>query len=245
MTPDAFRQALLEYKTLTREMVPSQGDPGAEPVTKISGVPWWPASLPRPTCEHGHLMAFMSQVLLSDVPALSGMRNTLMSFHYCETCMVEGKMSHGWDDSSGNRGYEVAILSETDKRVADGLGIVTESPVKPMSVMFREVVEVPMPDDLDIIWDCPDDYPQGADDFDENICPGVVNVAKPKVGGWPRWVQNCAWPPQADDERVGFVCQLDWMTCQEAAWCLGGYAYLLVKIRDGQPTGGELALQST
>ena len=45
-----FVQKIEEFKRPTREMLVALGDPGCKPITKISGVPWWPAGIKRPTC---------------------------------------------------------------------------------------------------------------------------------------------------------------------------------------------------
>src|SRR5262245_46513164 len=43
ISPDQFRHQLREYAEKSRELVLTPGDPGPVPVTKIGGVPWWPA----------------------------------------------------------------------------------------------------------------------------------------------------------------------------------------------------------
>jgi len=192
-------------------------------------------------------MSFVAQVRLADVPALRRFTNVLASFHYCVKCSYEGRMSHGWDDERGNKGgYDVAFL-DTSRENPDRCGIVAESIVAPHTVVsFRDVVEIPKWEDLDLdIFDLPRDYPQGDDDFDEKIYPGLVHVARTKVGGWPTWVQSPAWPPNRAGTEVELICQLDWWLCEDAPWCNGGYAYVFAKVLPGEQLVGELAILTT
>ncbi len=73
------------------EFTPS--DPGPVPVTKLSGVPWWPMGVERPVCVDGHKMAFVGQFRLDEVPGFD-QPPTLLSLHYCDACTYEGKMVH-------------------------------------------------------------------------------------------------------------------------------------------------------
>jgi len=111
ISPDGFRSKLMEYSEKTRELVLSAGDPGPKPVTKIGGPPWWPAGRARPTCAKGHAMSFIAQVLLADVPALEQYSDRLLSFHYCDKCSKEGKMS-----MAGEVLIPKAMMSQSTKR---------------------------------------------------------------------------------------------------------------------------------
>ncbi|MGH7137574.1 MAG: hypothetical protein ACREHD_17650, partial [Pirellulales bacterium] len=195
----------------------------------------------------GHAMSFVCQVRLSDVPGIEACGNTLLSFHYCLECAYRGNMSWGWEDPGAAAGYDVALLSVAHDAPADVVGVVAEAIVEPYTVRFRDVLEVPWADDLDIyVSELPDDYPQVTGNLlEENIYPGLIQVARAKIGGWPHWEQNNAWPPAAARETVEFVGQLDWMLCPRAPWCNGGYAYLFVLLADGEPVAGEMALQTT
>jgi uncharacterized protein YwqG len=249
MSPDDFRQALLEYQRPTREMIITPGDPGCTPITKISGVPWWPGDLPRPICAHGHPMSFMAQFRLRDVPGFASHADSLISFHYCQQCSCEGNMSFGWNCALGNsRGYDVSIIEHVEDKQADGLGTIAEIVIESQSVAFRDVMDAPGYEDtvnsLDLC-SIPEDYPQGADDLDENIYPGVIHVAKRKIGGWPTWVQYPEPPEVNHQQRLDFIGQLDWSLCERATWCAGGYAYLFLISSENQPLRGELALQTT
>src|SRR5690606_4375919 len=129
-----------------------------------------------------------------------------------------------------------------------GLGTIAEVVIEPQTVTFRDVMEAPGYEDTTYSLDLPstpDDYPQGADDLDENIYPGVIHVAKRKVGGWPTWVQYPEPLEVGDKERLHFIAQLDWSLCDRATWCSGGYAYLFVISADNRIVRGELALQTT
>jgi hypothetical protein len=244
-----FRELLLEHQRPVREMILTSGDPGCVPLTKISGVPWWPSDRPRPCCNHGHAMSFMAQFRLSDVPTFESYYDSLVSFHYCQECSYDGNMSFGWNCSQGNtNGYDVSIINAIGDKQADGLGTIAEVVIDPHSVAFRNAMDAPGYEDTVHSLNLPStpgDYPQGTDDFDENIYPGVIHIAKRKVGGWPTWVQYPEPPETTVQERLHFVGQLDWWLCDRATWCAGGYAYLFLISSEDQVLRGELSLQTT
>lgn len=247
ISPDEFRGLLRKHQRPTREMIVTPGDPGCAPITKISGVPWWPSDLPRPCCSHGHPMSFMAQFRLSDVPTFESYRDSLVSFHYCEQCCCDGNMSFGWNSDSRN-GYDVSVIHAVGDKQADGLGTIGEVVIDPQSVTFRDAMDAPGYEDTMFslnLPSIPDDYPQGADDFDENIYPGVIHIKKRKVGGWPSWVQWPEPPETSGQESLHFVGQLDWRLCDRASWCAGGYAYLFLISSEDQMLRGELSLQTT
>jgi len=242
-----FVEKMEEFKRPTREMLVSLGDPGCKPITKISGVPWWPEGIKRPTCSKGHLMSFMGQFLLSDVPGFESHVDSLVSFHYCQECSYEGNMSWGWEDGENMSGYDISILTSVSSKKADNLGAVAKVVIEPHSVALREAMEVPgVCDMLDICPDVPEEYPQDEDDFDENVYPGLVHVSKRKLGGWPSWVQDACPPETTDNEQLHFLGQLDWWLCEDATWASGGYAYLfIISSKDCNILRVERALQTT
>lgn len=228
-------------------MIITPGDSGCEAVTKISGVPWWPRGRERPACRAGHPMSFVLQVQLQDVPGFDARDNadTLIYFHYCIECSDAGNMSFGWDDSRGKSGYDVSIIKNIHSLTSDGLGLVCRQIVEPHSVILREVVEIPTLEDLWMLLpDLPDDYPQGKDDLDENVYPGLIHVHKRKLGGWPSWVQHPNPPTTESGERVYFIGQLDWWLCANSPWCTG-YVYLFLKSTNDHELNGDIVLQTT
>jgi uncharacterized protein YwqG len=242
---EKFRQDMLKYAKPTRELQVQPGGQEPEPITKISGQPWWPEGIERPKCKHGHYMNFVAQVLLSDVPGLSLPDNTLLSFHYCDTCTMEGRMPFGWEDKQ-NRGYDISILQDIDKRKPDSRGFAAAQYGTSYKVTFREINEVPAYEDAGIVHkDIPKDYPQGKDDFDENIYPGLQHVARAKIGGWPNWVQYPTWPCDDNGKNYEFIAQYDWMLFDNSAWAGGGYAYLFIIRETDSKIKGELIIQTT
>ncbi len=140
MSSSEFQQKMLKYSRQAREMLVKVGDPGCKPITKISGVPWWPADLPRPICGHGHSMSFMAQFRLSDIPRFESHRDTLVFFHYCQECSYDGNMSFGCNCVLSNtNGYDVSVISAIGKRRPDNLGTVAEVVIDPYSVRFRDM----------------------------------------------------------------------------------------------------------
>jgi uncharacterized protein YwqG len=106
----AFRNALMRCARVVNEFTLTSGDPGPIPVTKVAGEPWWPRGTKRPRCNSGHAMSFVMQVLFRDVPHLSE-KQSILSFHYCRQCALEGKMSHGWYYRDKFAGYDVSIFN--------------------------------------------------------------------------------------------------------------------------------------
>ncbi|MCE5278545.1 MAG: DUF1963 domain-containing protein [Planctomycetaceae bacterium] len=244
-SPGAFRKKLSEQKKPTRQIIVGPANEGCEPVTKISGAPWWPADLPRPTCEHGHTMAFMAQIRLSDVPGFETHKDSLVSFHYCSRCAYDGNMSWG-TQGSNESGCDVSVITEVAARDPDRRGVVAEGTIDPHSVSFRDVMEVPgFEDTMAMYSGVPDDYPQGTDDFDENIYPGLIHVKASKVGGWPSWVNSPRPPAVEPDEQLYFIGQLDWMLGEQTAWGGGGYAYLFLISSDTGALRGALIVDTT
>jgi len=189
-------------------------------------------------------MAFMAQIRLSDVPGAEDAGDTLASFHYCEECTHDGAMSFGWDDRDPPpRRYDVRFFEDAATLVPDGLGARTPPVLPSRSVRLRRVVEVPTPLDVGLEdGDSPDDYPSGEDDLDENLYRGLLHVPRSKIGGWPSWVQETAWPRH--DRTWRFLAQFDWVLGADASWGGGGYAYLFFR-RTRDRWEGELGIQTT
>jgi len=231
MRSKEFIEQLWKFQRTTRELLVVSGDPGCKAITKVSGIPWWPLDIPRPVCSQGHSMSFIAQFLLSDVPGFQAENDSLVSFHYCQQCSDDGDASWGCNCPLNKNGYNITIFNDVLHRKSDNLGIIAKEVIKPYSVTFRNKLEVPGFEDTTRIIglpNLPEDYPQGNDDFDENIFPNLVHVSKSKLGGWPTWVQTSEPPKTQSHEQLYFLGQLDWMLCDNATWCLGGSAYLFL-----------------
>lgn len=246
MTSEEFIHKLEELKRPTREMLITPGDPGCNLITKISGVPWWPADHNRPTCSKGHFLSFIGQFLLSDIPNFESHADSLVSFHYCQQCAYDGNMSFGWEPLEDDTRYDVTIHTSASSKNTDDLGTIAEVVVQPHTVTFRNLLEVPgYEDTIKTFSDIPGDYPQGDDDLDENIYTGLIHVMNRKLGGWPSWVQYPNPPDVSDDEQLYFLGQLDWSLCDESAWACGGYAYLFIILSHSSTLlRGELVIET-
>lgn len=247
MSAEEFRKKMLSCAKKTRELQVEAGADEPVQATKIAGQPWWPEGVERPKCKHGHFMNFVAQVLLSDVPLAGMPENSLLSFHYCNQCIMEGRMPFGWKDKE-NKGYDLSILCNIDIRKPDVGGLAAASLTKSYSVTFRDVAEVPgrLCEDANIeTVNLPKDFPQGKDDLDEDIYPGLKHVPKSKIGGWPSWVQFPEWPVNKQEERYEFLGQLDCKLFDGAPWCLGGYAYLFITEDKNVKYRAELIIQVT
>jgi uncharacterized protein YwqG len=190
-------------------------------------------------------MSFIAQVLLADVPRLENYSGNLLSFHYCDQCIKEGKMSFGWGDGNPES-YNLTIRAAVSETQTDGLGLVGESIVDAYSISFRDVEEVPGYADTCVLFTKrPEDYPSRKDEFDKEIYPGLIHVARSKLGGWPNWVQGADWPRDRPQDWLAFVLQLDWQLSLNTPWCIGGYAYLFVKPTKSGGLKGKLVIQVT
>jgi hypothetical protein len=244
--PDKFRQTMLRYARKTREFQVQEGAGEPLPITKIAGQSWWPEGIQRPKCKYGHAMNFVAQIFLPDVPLPNMPENSLLSFHYCDQCTSDGRTSYGWIDKE-NRGYDLSIFYDIDKRKPDMKGLLAPSMTKSYNISFRDVEEVPggLCEDANIEpVDTPRDFPQGRDDFDEDIYPGLKHVAKSKIGGWPTWLQFPEWPVNQQGDRYKFLGQLDWRLFDGTPWS-GGNAYLFITVDNNKKCKAELVIQIT
>jgi uncharacterized protein YwqG len=238
-----FIQTMLKYKRPTRELILSEGDVGAMPRTKISGVPWWPKSIVRPKCNRGHDMSFIAQIFLPDVPSLEKYQDALLSFHYCNLCSQEGNMAWGWSDRA-HAGYNITLFKAVSRKEPDNIGIVQEPLAVSYNTNLRDIAEVPSSyEDVGLTFkDVPKEFPQAKNDFDENVYPNLIHISRSKLGGWPTWVQSPEWPNSKGN--IIFVCQLDWWVFDKAPWASGGYSYLFLNEDNGK-LSGELCIQVT
>jgi len=247
MNAEQFQKRMLEYAKKTREFQVEENGVEPLPVTKIAGQPWWPEGAERPKCKHGHFMNFVAQILLSDVPLPDMPENALLSFHYCDQCTMDGQMSFGWFDKE-NKGYDLSFFCDADKTKTDMRGVLAPPMTKSYSISFRDIEEVPggLCEDAEIDFvNLPKDFPQGKDDFDEDIYPGLKHVAKSKIGGWPNWAQYPEWPVNEKGEKYKFFGQLDWLLFDGTPWCSGGYAYLFITGGNNIKYKAELVIQVT
>jgi hypothetical protein len=242
MEPVVFQKRLLLKSRGTKELKGDQRDPGPVPVTKVSGVPWWPRGRKRPHCRAGHPMSFVLQAWGPDISE-SWEGRTLVSFHYCQQCAYEGRMSWGWGFGRSD-GYDVSIF-DIDSAEPDGLGLIAEPICEASFGTLPRRQEVPLPGDAGMRWrDPPEDYPSQANDLDENLYDGLIHIPRSKVGGWPSWVQDPSWP-LGGKWRWQFVGQIDSRTGRDASWAAGGYAYLFCRRSLTGRWHGELTIQTT
>ena len=237
-----FEAAFWSTRSRARLLTFVPGDPGNNAVTKLGGVPWWPRNRERPRCpEFGHLMAFVAQYRLADLPELNGDPG-LLSFHYCQECQWDALMSYGWIDLR-NRSYAVTCLDPHLDEGPDDRGTVAEPIFAAHSVTFEDHYETPTPED----W--PATLTAGArrlrkKHFPPNGEPPVC-VDGCKLGGWPAWDQSAEWPEYAPGERMFFVAQLDHQLGTQSGWGGGGHAFLFVAPRGTPDRRGELVIQVT
>ncbi len=231
-----FAKQLAEFNRPYARMVFSPGDPGQVPVTKLSGVPWWPANTPRPTCVDGHKMAFVGQFRIDEIPGVD-QPPKLLAFHYCDECTYQGKMSWGWNDKGRQLRYHLTLFSDLDSSV-DGLGAVASSSISPQTSELEPGNETL---NIEDIWE----------QFPETAVPGgipdsdnIVHEERSKFGGWPSWVQHPERPEDEMGNEMHFVCQLDMHDCPNSAWATG-YAYIFVSDSVDDDQKAELVIQTT
>jgi len=244
VSTDEVDRILLPVRRPTRLLVLHDGDPGAVPVTKVGGVPWWPANRPRPSCQHGHDLAFIMQVDLADVAGCNFSQAELLSFHYCQQCSYDGQMPWGFPDDVG-RGYDVSVMDTSAGQEPDHRGQISESPVPPKAVTFEDVDEIPEIGDWDIIPDADVATLNRVAYDDFQLIPATQHIEKSKIGGWPTWCQNPEWPVFDHGTRMTFVAQIDTYLGEQCAWGGGGYAYLFATPPEIRPCVGEMAILTT
>lgn len=216
-------------------------------------------------------MAFIAQILLSDLPDDAALESRLMSFHYCQECMDEGDASYGWTPPSepqpiplptigqsivnalgiaplpmmapwqDSHSYDVAIFSHTQNTEPDGLGILAESPLRAGAMNFSD----PIPD-YPASTDYPDDLANQLPEefFLEESELDVIEGSK--LGGWPTWMQDAQYPPGRDGKAMQFVAQIDHtLGGLNCAWGGGGCAYLFADLSDPKLPFGQLVIQTT
>jgi uncharacterized protein YwqG len=189
-------------------------------------------------------MAFQAQVRLADLPSAGG-DTGLLSFHYCQQCSEDGRMSFGRSDRE-NRGYAVTLFEDISAP-HDGGARSAESWLPAASVSFSETREIPCIEDLwALSCTVPEDFAASAtSDFDESIGPGCIHVFRSKVGGWPSWQQTPEYPECGEGRRMMFVAQLDCELGKSSAWALGGYAYLFACSSACSRREADLIIQTT
>jgi uncharacterized protein YwqG len=212
------------------------GEPGQVPQTKLYGVPWWPAGVPRPQCEAAHDQDFVAQFRLDDIPGRKWPA-TLLSFHYCMQCSDDGKMAHGWRDDGRQRRYDVRIWKDLGC-TPDGLGQTTEGKVTPQIATLHPGVETLNYQD---IWRR---FPSTAEDrLLSNPIDHDFHDVRSKIGGWPSWVQHPDRPEDDGAITMRFVAQLSGLSCPDSPWNCG-YVYFFVSPFDDDQQA-EMVLQST
>jgi uncharacterized protein YwqG len=178
----------------------SPNDPGQVAITKLYGAPWWPKNTARPTCIDGHKMSFIGQFRLDEVPGRE-QPPSLLSFHFCEQCMYDGKLPFGWKDKGHQLRYNVSIFSDLDASV-DALGIVADSSDAPLTPVLEKGVETL---NIEDIWEkFPETRePGGIPDLDT-----IPHENQSKLGGWPSWLQNPNRPTDKNGNEMQFVGQI-------------------------------------
>jgi uncharacterized protein YwqG len=242
--------AVRSRKRPARRLVLTEGDAGAERVTKIGGAPWWPRGEPRPQCDRGHDLAFYMQILLSDVPGWEA-DDGLLSFHYCDECMHDGNAAIGWSPPETEGMEDVAHPEASDLRFFpadarsnDGMGVVTAAEIKAYGVALEDIEEIPGPGDLPESIDLPDDF-FGGTDLDPERPEGFAFVARCKIGGWPAWDQDAQWPTCEHHGQMEFVAQIDHEVGADTYWGGGGHAFLFACPPGCIGRRAELVIQNT
>ena len=228
---DDLSERLKKFNRPYARMNFSPSDPGPVPITKLSGAPWWPENVARPTCVDGHKMSFIGQFRLDEVPNQQ-QPPSLFSFHYCEQCMFDGTMPLGWEDEGHQLRYNLSIFPNLDAPI-DALGIVAESSISPLTPVLEQGVETL---NIEDIWE----------KFPETAVPGgipglesIPHENRNKLGGWPSWVQHPIRPVDKSRGVMWFVGQLDCVVCPDC------YTFLFASDVATGRQEAEMVLQTT
>ena len=217
--------------------------PRVMPGTRFGGVPWWPKSKPRPTCGKSHPMSFVMQIRMMDVPGTLSAHGGLLSFHYCLECGSYGR----YDDAKG--GYDVTLLAAAG--VPDGLPYAGR-PVKPRAITMRAGMDYMSTTDASYLPVLNPPVGRGVVDietfgvsFSPKDDPRDVyrNFTNAKLGGWPSWVQDAAWPTCKEGRRMALAAQLGDNIHEDVVWEERGRAYLFVCPPACKEPQGDLVVQ--
>ena len=236
MNYDDLVRALKDYEKPYQRMEFATGDAGPVPITKVGGAPWWPENEERPICVDGHPMAFVLQVRVDEIPGWN-QPPTLLSFHYCDECKLNGNMSFGWDEKGHQLRYNVRLFSTPSGKI-DDQGIRIQSSAEPRTVTLLDEFESLS---LQHIWEA---FPETSEPgrlsgFNENHC------YESKLGGWPSWAQSPSYPEDEAGNDMELICQLSGREHQDTAWSCG-FVYLFAsKYEEGEDQEAEMVLQST
>ena len=255
-----FWKEVQHYQKPTRRLVLKTADIDQMSLTRIGGAPWWPKGKARPRCIKGHLMSFMAQIGLGDVPGIPQPDEALLSFHYCQECTYEGSMAWGLSDIEDTiNGYDLTIFEDWRSVESDGLGIVAEDVLGPHGVSFSDREETPSLEDIWEIDKLSSLLPRGGGDddddelncifsdassFDEAQFPSFIHIPTSKLGGWPSWCQTAKWP-EHEGRHLIFVAQIDYVLGENASWGGGGYAYLFLASEANTKRSAAFLIQTT
>jgi hypothetical protein len=201
-------------------------------------------------------MTFFAQIRLGDVPGWND-ASELLSLHYCVECMGNGNMSLGLEDrhegsytyKHGHVGYDVTLISEAKAREADGLGASDSFSNEPYNVSLEEALEVEamaefwQPTGVYPQGNYPADYPVEPEEFEALGLPDFSCRHESKLGGWPSWENDAAWPVCPHGQPFEFVGQISEELIPESPWAPGGFGYLWICPSGCPGRVGELTCQ--
>ncbi|WP_197528875.1 DUF1963 domain-containing protein [Aeoliella mucimassa] len=238
MTNSRLRKLLQEYERPYQRLQFVSGDLGAIATTKVGGTPWWPSNVDRPKCVDGHLMSFVMQIRVDEVPGFD-QPPTLLSFHYCDSCTLEGKMPFGWTDQGHQLRYSVQLFSDLEC-VPDGLQVVAESRAPVAKVQRLDGSETL---NLFDIWET---FPATqSQDFEMDDSILGLNEECSKLGGWPSWYQNPEYPEDDDGSVMSFVGQLCGSESAKNAWGCGAVYLFVSEYDEDEPQQADMVIQTT
>lgn len=142
-----------------------RGEPARREVTKIGGLPYWPARRPRPHTRAGSPMTFVFQFCFADSRDIVGDLPGDVLLYFSEDILVD------WDDD-GRSLFEWMTLGETDLIEP---GALPETPWK-ITPVYGAIYRTY-------------DYPKFYEDQEGLYWLGALNGTK--IGGQPFWIQ---WP---------------------------------------------------
>jgi hypothetical protein len=157
-----------------------RGEPEKREVTKIGGLPYWPARKSWPCTRAGNPLTFVQQFCFVDSRHITGRLpgDLLLVFADAERLWDEGEPGLHFEwilTDQGGPSLIGAGQAEFPQLVSAGDVPRTDWQLEPFYGAIHRTYDYPGPDD------CFDRYPQ----------PGQISVIEgTKIGGVPRWVQS-------------------------------------------------------
>lgn len=213
---------VLRNGLMTDVFVWCKGEPARREVTKIGGLPYWPAERPWPVSRSGAPLIFIAQICFTDSVDLVGVLPG-------DILLVFGDPSHEWDWDVDADGLTFEWMTCGDRRLVSAEAVPqAELPLWPCYGAIHRTRDYPKPS-------------RGFSSYNGNYRLGIIEGTK--IGGLPRWIQAkavlpgrflCALgsigpKPQQLYPFINMAEPLDWFDNNYLMWGDAGSLYIFIE----------------